>query len=80
MTTIHTIYYQNYRFIFVFVLGKLQTLNGIQSIVAQCPALADLQRDLELMLPADCNANDTSTDQQSISTDSAINQSIDLSA
>lgn len=35
-----------------------QTLNGIESIVKQYPALAHLKRDLELMLPADdYNAN-----------------------
>lgn len=37
-----------------------QTLNGIESIVKQYPALAHLKRDLELMLPTDdYNANVT---------------------
>ncbi|XP_031622920.1 uncharacterized protein LOC116340515 [Contarinia nasturtii] len=35
----------------------IETLNGIQSIVRQCPALIDLQKNLEQMLPSDCNAN-----------------------
>ncbi|XP_055309953.1 restin homolog isoform X2 [Sitodiplosis mosellana] len=39
------------------IAKAIETLNGIQSIVRVCPALIDLQRDLEQMLPSDCNAN-----------------------